>query len=244
MPEFNKNHTNYYIQKTSTNVPLGGIAETTHESILLCPNTTPPPHLVLSWDQKSDRRIFVECVMASFGGFVHFLGEFSKTQSLKFNTTLSRQVIRDTCFAFPQLFWYLTPASCNVWMIDWGTNELHLSLEEGLSRCVSFIFFVFCICVFVATSCIFSISVFVATFCILYLRICGNYLYFVFAYLWQLFVFFICVFVATFLCKSQTFENGFPRYFLQLFALGLISGGWLQSRLEPLPSFSAPTKDY
>ena len=92
-------------------------------------------------------------------------------------------------------------------------------------------------------------------FCILYLRICGNYLYFVFAYLWQLFVFcicvfvaticiFICVFVATFLCKSQTFENGFPRYFLQLFALGLISGGWLQSRLEPLPSFSAPTKDY
>ena len=92
--------------------------------------------------------------------------------------------------------------------------------------------FVFCICVFVAT------------FCILYLRICGNYLYFVFAYLWQLFVFIICVFVATFLCKSQTFENGFPRYFLQLFALGLISGGWLQSRLEPLPSFSAPTKDY
>ena len=198
MPEFNKNHTNYYIQKTSTNVPLGGIAETTHESMLLCPNTTPPPHLVLSLDQKSDRRIFVECVMALFGGFIHFLAEFSKTQSLKFNTTLSRQVIRDTCFAFPQLFWYLTPASCNVWMIDWGTNELHLSLEEGLSRCVSFIFFVFC----------------------------------------------ICVFVATFLCKSQTFENGFPRYFLQLFALGLISGGWLQSRLEPLPSFSAPTKDY
>ena len=232
MPEFNKNHTNYYIQKTSTNVPLGGIAETTHESILLCANTTPPPPLVLSLDQKSDRRIFVECVMALFGGFIHFLGEFSKTQSLKFNTTLSRQVIRDTCFAFPQLFWYLTPASCNVWMIDWGTNELHLSLEERLSRCVSFIFFVFCICVFVAT------------FCIFYLRICGNYLYFVFAYLWQLFVFFICVFVATFLCKSQTFENGFPRYFLQLFALGLISGGWLQSRLEPLPSFSAPTKDY
>ena len=152
-----------YIQKTSTNVPLGGIAETTHESILLCPNTTPPPHLVLSLDQKSDRRIFVECVMALFGGFIHFLGEFSKTQSLKFNTTLSRQVIRDTCFAFPQLFWYLTPASCNVWMIDWGTNELHLSLEEGLSRCVSFIFFVFCICVFVAT------------FCIFYLRVCGNF---------------------------------------------------------------------
>ena len=110
-----------------------------------------------------------------------------------------------------------------------------------LRVCGNFLYFLFA---YLWQLFVFCICVFVATFCILYLRICGNYLYFVFAYLWQLFVFFICVFVATFLCKSQTFENGFPRYFLQLFALGLISGGWLQSRLEPLPSFSAPTKDY
>ena len=82
MPEFNKNHTNYYIQKTSTNVPLGGIAETTHESILLCANTTPPPHLVISLDQKSDRRIFVECVMALFGGFIHFWANSQKPKVL------------------------------------------------------------------------------------------------------------------------------------------------------------------
>ena len=67
-----------------------------------------------------------------------------------------------------------------------------------------------------------------------------QFLVFLFAHLWQFFVFCICVFVATFCVNLRPFKMCFLGFFGQLFARDLISGGWLQSRLEPLPSFSTP----
>ena len=179
----------------------------------VCCSVQTPPNLLLSLDQKSDRRIFVECVMALFGGFIHFWANSQKPKVLS--------LIQHFLGKSSEILFCFSPI-----VLVLNTCILQCMNDRLRNQWATFIFrrrpFKMC---------------FLYIFCILYLRVCGNFLYFfdlrvcskllyfVFAYLWQLFVFCICVFVAT-ICILYLRICGNFLYFLfaclwQLFCVNL-----------------------